>query len=328
MTAKLETDFKKSQEIAALLSAAEEAFEANRMTSPSDDNALSRYKSVLAIEPRNVDADAGIQRIADRHVQLAMEEIAAYRFDQAESLLDQADTVYAGLPGIAPARQKLRAGRAAYDGRRPNATPPFRMTMLPVTGANTCGIDGLTSEVENFGTGYLRRDTDLNLVTTFTDLNDSWQDSGINKEPRADRLYVYYECGLGQRHLREVLREMHGAISRHRLRPKRPDTLRFGQAPNRLHAPRPVRHVQCRPGLPMGVLPHLPILRPISRLRFPVRVHCLLERLTRLERWCRRRRDRHALPGPRVAASTGTPAPRRERAESGDPHRLFPRQRL
>ncbi len=190
VTAKLEADFKKSQEIAALLGAAEEAFEANRMTSPSDDNALSRYKSVLAIEPRNVDADAGIQRIADRHVQLAMEEIAAYRFDQAESLLDQADTVYAGLPGIAPARQKLRAGRAAYDGRRPNATPPFRMTMLPVTGANTCGIDGLTSEVENFGTGYLRRDTDLNLVTTFTNLNDSWQDSGINKEPRAARLYV------------------------------------------------------------------------------------------------------------------------------------------
>ena len=49
---------------------------------------------------------------------------------------------------------------------------------------------GPSSEVENFGTGYLRRDTDLNLVTTFTYLNDSWQDSGINKEPRADRLYV------------------------------------------------------------------------------------------------------------------------------------------
>jgi serine/threonine protein kinase len=190
VTAKLEADFKKSQEIAALLGAAEEAFEANRLTSPSGDDALSRYKSVLAIEPRHADADAGIQRIAHRHVQLAMEEVTAYRFDQAESLLDQADTIYAGLPGIASARQKLRAGRAAYDGRRPNANPPYRMAMLPVTGANTCGIDGLTPEVENFGTGFLQRDTDLKFVPTFSNLDDSWQASGINKEPRAERLYV------------------------------------------------------------------------------------------------------------------------------------------
>jgi hypothetical protein len=123
-------------------------------------------------------------------VQLAVEEVAAYRFDQAESLLDQADTVYAGIPSIAPARQKLRAGRAAYDGRRPHAKPPFRMTMLPVTGANTCGIDGLTPEMERFATGFLRQDGDLDYVPTSADLNDSWQDSGINKEPRAGRLYV------------------------------------------------------------------------------------------------------------------------------------------
>ena len=190
VTAKLEADFKKSQEIAALLGAAEEAFEADRLISPPDDNALSEYKSVLAIDPGNADADAGIQRIADRHVQLAAKEVAAYRFDEAESLIDRADTIYAGIPSIAPARQKLRDGRAAYDGRRPNAKPPFRMTLPPVTGANTCGIDGLTPEVERFGSGYLRRDGDLDYVSTFTNLDDSWQDSGINKEPRAERLYV------------------------------------------------------------------------------------------------------------------------------------------
>jgi hypothetical protein len=190
VTAKLEADFKKSQEIAALLGAAEEAFEADRLTSPPGDNALAGYRSVLAIDPRNTGADAGIQRIADRHVQRAVEEVTAYRFDQAESLIDQADTIYAGIPGIAPARQKLRDGRAAYDGRRPNAKPPFRMTMPSVTGANTCGIDGLTPEVERFGTGFLRQDGDLDYVSTFANLDDSWQDSGINKEPRAERLYV------------------------------------------------------------------------------------------------------------------------------------------
>ena len=190
VTAKLEADFKKSQEIAALLGAAEEAFEADRLIAPSGDNALAGYKAVLAIDPRNTDADAGIRRIAGHHVQLAIEEVAAYRFDQAESLIDQADTIYAGIPGIAPARQKLRAGRAAYDGRRPHAEPPYRMAMLPVTGANSCGIDGLTPEVEKLGTGFLQRDAELDYVPTFADLNDSWQDSGINKEPHAERLYV------------------------------------------------------------------------------------------------------------------------------------------
>jgi hypothetical protein len=190
VTAKLEADFQKSQEIAALLASAEEAFEASRLTSPPDGNALSDFRSVLAIDAQNSEADAGIQRIGDRHVQLAMEEIAAYRFDEAESLLDQANTIYPGIPSIAPARQKLRDGRAAYDGRRPITMPPFRMTMSPVTGTDTCSTDDPVPEFENLGAGLLRRDADLDYVPTFANVNDSWKASGINKKPRAERLYV------------------------------------------------------------------------------------------------------------------------------------------
>ena len=40
------------------------------------------------------------------------------------------------------------------------------------------------------GTGILNRDEELDYVPTYANLDDNWQDSGINKEPRTDRLYV------------------------------------------------------------------------------------------------------------------------------------------
>ncbi len=190
VTAKLEVDFRKSQEIAALLASAEKAFEENRLASPPDGNALSDLRAVLAIDPQNSEADTGIRRIGVRHVQLAIEKIAAYRFDEAESLLDQANAIYPGIPSFAPARQKLRDGRAAYDGRRPITTPPFRMTMPPVTGADTCSTDDPVPAIEKVGANFLSRDTDLDYVPTFVNVNDSWKASGIDKEPRAERLYV------------------------------------------------------------------------------------------------------------------------------------------
>lgn len=188
--AKLEADFKKAQAISSLLGAAEEAFAADRLTSPPDDNALASYKSVLAIDPGNADADAGIKRIADAHVQLALADIDGFQFDNAESLIDQADTIYAGIPSIAPARQRLRERRAAYDGRRPVAKPPYRMTMPPVTGANTCISFDPMPEIQSFATSYLSRDGDLDYVPTSSATSDVWEDSGINKEPRAERLYL------------------------------------------------------------------------------------------------------------------------------------------
>jgi len=190
VTAKLEEDFKRSQAIAALLTSAEEAYAADRLTSPADDNALSDFKAVLAIDGQNAEADTGIQRIADRYAQLAVKDISAYRFDEAESLIDQADAIYAGIPSIAPARQLLRDGRAAYDGRRPMAKPPYRIAFPQVTGALTCSTDDPTPDIKRFGINFLDGDSDLDHVATHENLDNSWQISGVNKEPRTERLYV------------------------------------------------------------------------------------------------------------------------------------------
>ena len=115
------------KQLAALLASAEEAFEADRLVSPPGDNALERFESVLAIDAQNEEADAGIRRIAERHVELAEKDIAAYNFDQAESLIDQANTIYAGIPSIATAHAaRARAWRAARCARARVASPPPR----------------------------------------------------------------------------------------------------------------------------------------------------------------------------------------------------------
>ena len=83
-------------------------------------------------------------------------------------------------------------------------------------------------------------------------------------------------------------------------------------------------------------MPHAPRARsPVPRpsapsppVSLPPGVHCVPERLARLERRCFRRRNRNALASPRIAARAGAAALRRKRAEAGYPHRLLLRQRL
>ena len=62
--------------------------------------------------------------------------------------------------------------------------------MPPVTGANTCATFDPMPEIESFATSYLSRDGDLDYVPTSSTASDVWEDSGINKEPRAERLYL------------------------------------------------------------------------------------------------------------------------------------------
>ena len=45
-------------------------------------------------------------------------------------------------------------------------------------------------EFEKFGANFLSRDGELDYVPSSTNIDNSWEDAGINKEPRGERLYV------------------------------------------------------------------------------------------------------------------------------------------
>lgn len=65
-----------SPEVTALLAQAERSLAQNRLTVPAKDNAYTHYRAVLAIDPTNAQARAGVRRIVDQYRQLAQRRLA------------------------------------------------------------------------------------------------------------------------------------------------------------------------------------------------------------------------------------------------------------
>jgi len=98
-------------DIAKLLSEAGEHFAANRLTVPADNSAYPLYRAVLAREPGNTAALAGIGRIADRYAQFARASLGRAATDEAERY------VTAGLR-VVPDHAELKTLQGEIASRR------------------------------------------------------------------------------------------------------------------------------------------------------------------------------------------------------------------
>ena len=98
-----------------ILYAALQALSEDRLLTPVDDNAHSRFKHVLAMDPRNELALQGLQDIVVRYLQLAEESMRRGIFDEAETLLGRARFVDPSHPGIASAAEALRLEMNSND---------------------------------------------------------------------------------------------------------------------------------------------------------------------------------------------------------------------
>jgi len=90
--------------IKAHLAAAENALKRDRLTTPPKDNALEYYQMILAMEPDNADALAGLQKIVDRYIQLIRRAQTNGKPNRVKLYLQRAESV---LPND-PALQKIR----------------------------------------------------------------------------------------------------------------------------------------------------------------------------------------------------------------------------
>ena len=90
-----------------ILYAALQALGEDRLLTPLDDNAHSRFKRVLAMDSSNEHALEGLQDIVVRYLQLAGESMRRGMFDEAETLLGRARFVDSSHPGIASAAEAL-----------------------------------------------------------------------------------------------------------------------------------------------------------------------------------------------------------------------------
>ena len=95
-------------EIEAYLLRAEVALEANKMTTPAEDNAHFYYQEVLALRPGHEEAQRGIQRIADRYADMAEKNINEYNYSDAKVYVQK------GL-GVQPDHARLLALRERTD---------------------------------------------------------------------------------------------------------------------------------------------------------------------------------------------------------------------
>ncbi|MGH8492607.1 MAG: serine/threonine-protein kinase [Moraxellaceae bacterium] len=96
-------------QVTAELEAGRAAFVRQSLTEPAADNALAHYRAVLALQPDNAAAKAGIAEIADALQAQARAALAARNAQKAEPLIASLDVLAPGSPAAAELRQALSA---------------------------------------------------------------------------------------------------------------------------------------------------------------------------------------------------------------------------
>lgn len=98
-------------EINQLLGLAEQALAKQRLTTPADDNAYLRYLQVLARDPDNTYALAGIARIVETYLSWAVAAIEQDSYVRAANMLTKAGSVDEAHPALKPLWSRLEAAR-------------------------------------------------------------------------------------------------------------------------------------------------------------------------------------------------------------------------
>jgi serine/threonine protein kinase len=94
--------------IAGLLEQAAADIDQMRLSTPPGDNALEKYRQVLAVDEQNQQARNGVRRIVETYVQLGRQAAQRKDYDRASFFIDQA-------LAIAPDSKPLRKARRRLD---------------------------------------------------------------------------------------------------------------------------------------------------------------------------------------------------------------------
>lgn len=97
---------------------AQDALARDRLTSPKNDNAYAGYQRVLALDPRNEKARAGIKLISRRYLSMAKKAEQEGDFERAIGYARQAQRMAPGYEGSAHMVKYLEQRRSEYDARQ------------------------------------------------------------------------------------------------------------------------------------------------------------------------------------------------------------------
>lgn len=110
-------DRQKSERIKTLLAAADADRQATRLTTPPGNNAFEHYHEVLRLDPNNESAAKGLERIAERYLQIAEIAIANRQLDNAKADLNKAESIYPKMDDIVRVRQQLKEAIVAQKAQ-------------------------------------------------------------------------------------------------------------------------------------------------------------------------------------------------------------------
>lgn len=94
---------------------AQDALSRDRLTSPKNDNAYAGFQRVLALDPRNEKARAGIKLISRRYLSMAKKAEQDGDFERAIGYARQAQRMAPGYEGSAHMVKYLEQRRSEYD---------------------------------------------------------------------------------------------------------------------------------------------------------------------------------------------------------------------
>jgi len=101
----------KEQRIDRLLDAARDDIDDLHLSTPPGDNALEKYRQVLALDADNQAARKGVGKIVKTYGELAKRAAKAKDYDRAEQFLDQASAIAPNSKQLKKARKRLEKAR-------------------------------------------------------------------------------------------------------------------------------------------------------------------------------------------------------------------------
>ena len=97
----------KERVIDELLASAQQAFRDDKLTTPSHDNSYDQFQSVLALDPENSSARAGVQAILISYAEWARNAIASGDYAGAQGYLNQAQLYFPANPLLMELQQTI-----------------------------------------------------------------------------------------------------------------------------------------------------------------------------------------------------------------------------
>ena len=115
-------DLEQAVELKRLLDLADRQLASDKLSQPINDNALSTYHKVIAMDPENERAKSGIKQVSDRYESLIRQAISQESISKAKSLLTTLESSFPDNAMIASFRSEIEALETVPESK-PQAEP-------------------------------------------------------------------------------------------------------------------------------------------------------------------------------------------------------------